>query len=114
MTPLERRLGQALLDHHKTHCRNIDCAAEELTDSQVRDNCVTYLDISLRCGGPVPRFSGPFLDEIGRWCQGNHWPSLPSLVVNGKTGVPGPGYAKLHVVADWKKQVRRCIGFKGY
>lgn len=116
MTPLARRLGQALLDHHKNHCRALGFAPEEITEVQVRQNCVTYADICLRVGGLMPRFAGPFLDEIGRWCQKNHWPSLPSLVVNGKTGVPGPGYANLHAggVAEWQKQVRRCIAFKEY
>jgi len=64
----------------------------------------------------MPSFAGRYLDEIALWCQKTHWPSLASLVVNGDTGVPGPGYARLHAggVREWQQQVRRCIGFRGY
>lgn len=116
MTSTARRLGQALLEHHKNHCRQLGIAPEEITEGDVRQNCLTYADICLRAGGPMPYFSGPYLDEIGRWCQLNLWPSLPSLVVNARTGVPGPGYARLHAggIAEWEKEVRRCIAFTEY
>ncbi len=116
MTPMARKLGQGLLDHHKIHCRSINIPPEDISDSQVRQSCITYMELSLRIGGPMPRFSAIYLNEIARWCQKNQWPSLASIVVNEKTGVPGPGYSKLHAggVPEWQKHVRRCIAFRGY
>lgn len=111
-----KRLAQALLEHHRNCCWQVKREPEELTDDEVDGCCLTYLQIALKCGGPMPRFSGTYLDQITVWCHNQGWPSLASLVVDGTTRRPGEGYNDPPNVGleNWPTEVRQCITCRRY
>ncbi len=115
MSSLASRLLDTLLVHHKVNCRPITVAADDIESRTVRDLCLTYAEVTPK-GGPKPNYMGQPLSQIGKLCMQNRWPCLDSLVVQEDTGVPGPGYFKLHAGGPkaWQDEVRKCILFKGY
>lgn len=105
-------IGQALLDHHRYHCKLDDGAIP------TRDSClITYGTLCTNAGLPhVTRSSGTFLLEIAKWCAENDWPPLNALAVNGETQMPGDNYdlAPGCSLLNWPGEVDSCIRFRGY
>ena len=109
-------MGQELLRHHRETCAGIATPPELLSDSQVKQLCLRYGTLCERIGAPfLTRSSGGFLHDIAEWCDGEKWPPLNALVVNA-AGIPGEGYDRAPGggFAEWPKQVRAAIVFKGY
>lgn len=52
---------------------------------------LTYQLVSQLTGIPRPAIGG-FLDPIQNYCQSKGIPPLTSIVVSGKTGIPGEGF----------------------
>ena len=57
---------------------------------------------------------GPYLDEIGAYCEDKGYPLLNALAISKKFKKPGLGYEAAHGGnrSSWGRQVRDCIAFK--
>jgi hypothetical protein len=118
MTPQAKALGQALLIHHRAHCRQVKTAPDQMDNVIVHKLCLTYQQLCERAHDPcIPRDAGKYLVELAIWCCEEHdWPPINALVVNRKSKIPGEGYetAPGGGFAQWEEQVRKCIAFRGY
>lgn len=104
LRPIADAFAQVLLNHHKQICRN---------ERDLQKCLITYGEL---CGKARPSIApigaGLFLGEIATRCKELQMPPLNALVVNKRTGEPGPNYPG--GVTAWQKDVKDCIAFKKY
>ncbi len=115
MTPIAKKIADALLEHHATICVTHRDRPPEDEDI---DRClITYGDLCIAAGVPVlAHVAGKFLAEIAGWCSEHEWPPINSLAVNSTSRNPGGGYdnaAGCNLI-NWLTEVKCCIAFSGY
>jgi hypothetical protein len=109
MSPEARKLGQALLDHHRSVCRS--------KIPNLEFCLISYGELCEQAGlSNLKSNVGNFLREVARWCHDNGWPPLNALAVNHETRRPGRGYdgAPGCSLAHWQDEATACIHFAGY
>lgn len=104
---------QALLDrHHRI------CAPRGGEYPTVSEAVIGYQELFREAGYPGHhRQAGRYLLQIAEWCQANPgWPPLNALAINVLAGRPSEEYdgAGGFRLADWDRDVRACIRFRGY
>jgi hypothetical protein len=107
-----RKLGQALLDHHRARTKEYPPGKRVLVPRYT----IRYADLCNRAGvSHVLRIVGTFLGEVAEWCAEEGFPPLNSLAI-GQGGVPGEGYdgAGSFHAEDWPKDAEACVRFGGY
>ena len=112
MKPESCAIGQALLNHHQLVTSNRPPGRKVIPSNYT----IQYGVLCSQAGLPdLVRIVGTFLGEIAEWCDSHGFPPLNSLAVNA-TGMPGDGYdaAGGFKMADWPRDVERCIRWTGY
>ncbi|XXF78879.1 hypothetical protein P2318_03730 [Myxococcaceae bacterium GXIMD 01537] len=114
MDPISRKLGQALLDHHRSVTKLHPPGSKLMVDNYV----IAYGTLCARANVPlgILPIIGRYLLPIAEWCAYAPYPALNSLAVNEKTGIPGDGYDEAggFMIIHWPAEVERCIRFTGY
>jgi hypothetical protein len=106
------RIGQALLDHHRTVRK---APGVRVTDADVNRCLITYSALCERAGVPwLVRTVGSFLGELASWCSSMGYPPINALAVNATTRMPGDGYYGAEQCHEWPREVRECLAFQGY
>jgi len=108
MTSEAKAIGNALLDHHRIHCR---------PGKTINSCIISYGNLCNQAGLPsLTRVVGNFLIEIADWCSQNNFPPLNSLAVNSQTNMPGDNYklAPGCSILNWSNEVQACINFTNY
>lgn len=117
MTDLAEAIGDALLQHHKEFCSNLDTppeTAKEMMAEQVTIPYVVLLRKAKVADFVNPVNVGKYLDEVAAWSKENRFPPINALAVNGETGIPGAGFDAAEGCANWPEQVQKCIAYKNY
>ena len=77
----------------------------------MRRSTMTYGELSraidLPGNVPINQHLNRVLDRVSDECDARHEPSLAVIVVNEKTGMPGPGFRKGKT--EWFTETRRCF-----
>lgn len=112
MRPETHRIGQSLLDHHRTVRRT---PGSQLSDNAINRSLIAYSTLCERAGVPwLVRTVGSYLGEVASWCSEYGYPPINALAVNAQTRMPGDGYYGAEQCHHWPREVRECLVFQGY